>query len=183
MNYRFVFVLLFTLIMILPGPEQIWLTAHASSDFTVEIFRRSVKDNLITGDLYANLEPVGSCFENAQLKVAAGTYPGLIRYYSRRGLAQGDFGTYGNIGDFLLELKDTSGRRTDVLFHGGTLPQHSRGCILMGPVSKSADGTKYLDDPNHPLRVLRRKFYGSDTPNSTPNRSITIIVHDIGGTN
>lgn len=138
----------------------------------------NVGDSLITGVLYVNGEAIGKTYENADSLVTAGEYRGLLRYYSRRGFATGPLGSIGNVGDFLLEIENarspTRRIKTDVLFHCGFLPSHSKGCILLGPAS-GPRGARYIAD-DHALRRLRQKFYGSEFPNSTPNKDILISI-------
>lgn len=149
-------------------------------EFTVEVVRRHTKDGLIYGTLGIDGAAVGGTFEHADLKIPAGTYKGVLRYWSKKGFVQGPLGQLGNTGDFLLEVanvKDAKGPRTDILFHAGNKPHHTLGCILLGPVSSKIDGAATVD-AKHPLRILRRKFYGTDEPNATPNKKITIVITD-----
>lgn len=163
-----------------------WRARAQPSPFVISIdryFARQVKDNkdkLVIGAISVNGSVIGNCYENDSLKVKEGTYPGLLRYWSKRGFVQGPFGTLGNIGDFLVQLENVRNEegevRTGILLHGGNQPKHSTGCILLGPVYKDpGTGTPVLDD-KHPLRRLRQLFYGSDTPNSTPNKEISVVV-------
>jgi hypothetical protein len=81
--------------------------------------------------------------------------------------------------DFLLEVsgvKNSAGKaRTDIVFHGGTKPQHSKGCILLGPVSRDKNKVGTIG-PDHPLRKLRLLFYGTDQPNQSPDKEISIVI-------
>lgn len=157
------------------------ITANAQSkDFQITIQREEKKNKLVIGTISVNGEGIGTAYENDDLKIPAGTYKGLLRYWSGKGFAQGPFGTYGQKGDFLLEVSGVKGR-THILFHGGNKPHHSLGCILLGPVNKDASGVRFLDE-NHPLVKLRNLFYGTDVPNSTPDKNITVNVVDIGET-
>ena len=150
--------------------------------FEIVVTREKSSNNLVTGSISANGERLGACFERDDLKIAAGTYPGFMRYGSVKGFAQGPFGEMGQEGDFLLEIgkvKWSDGKeRTNLLFHGGTKPEHSKGCIMLGAVTRDANGKAVLPD-KHPLRLLRLRFYGTDTPISSPNKSINIVIKDI----
>lgn len=151
-----------------------------AEDFVVEIVRQSDKDGLIYGTIGVNGGGIGGAFENADLAIPVGTYKGVLRFWSQKNFVQGEFGQLGKVGDFLLEVADVKSgtkTRTDILLHAGNKPHHSRGCILLGPASSKVDGAASVDQ-GHPLRVLRRMFYGKDNPDSTPNKNITIIVTD-----
>jgi hypothetical protein len=124
-----------------------------------------------------NDEVIGNTYENNDLKIPGGSYRGFIRYWSGRNFAQGPFATIGKVGDFLLEVGPIDGR-TNMLFHGGNKPPHSKGCMLLRPVGKDpATGVPSLDD-THPLRKLRLLFYGTDLPTSIPNRGIRIDIFE-----
>lgn len=165
-----------------------WMTTvqpvySPSENFTIDVFRKTYKEkeNLIEGDLYINNEFIGKTYERIDLQIKAGAYPGYLRYVSAKGFVAGPFGEVGQTGDFLLEIGEvywSDGRkRKHLLFHGGNKAEHSRGCIMLGGVPKDKDGKPYHPD-NHPLRILRLKFYGTDTPNATPNKNIIITISD-----
>jgi hypothetical protein len=110
--------------------------------------------------------------------IQAGVYPGNMRYVSQHNFVQGPFGTIAHAGDFLLEAGNVRGH-SDILFHGGDKPNHSKGCILLGAVGKDPKTHTPLLDHNHPLRKLRMLFYGTDMPLASPDKKITIQVRDI----
>ena len=134
--------------------------------------------NLVTGTLSVNGRQVGTTYENAGLMIPASSYSGYMRYVSQGNFVQGPLGTIAKSGDFLLEIGNVPGR-TNILFHGGNKPRHSRGCILLGGVSKDPKTHQPLLDHDHPLRKLRRMFYGTDSPVSSPARQVTIRVSGI----
>jgi len=147
-----------------------------SKEFTVEVVRERIRDNGIHGRLLVNKKELGGTLERKDKAIPKGSYKGVLRYGSEKGFVQGPEGSYGHKGDFLLEIKGVA-RRTNILFHGGTKPEHSEGCVLLGPISKAPDGTRVVPDGS-PLRNLRIAFYGTDTPNSTPFKEITIVVSE-----
>ena len=156
----------------------------AADEFSIEIFRRTVQDGLVTGELYLNGKLVGKCYENDEKKISEGEYPGFLRYHSGKNFVATGVGDgflalakLGKKGDFLLEVGKTD-PRTNILFHGGSKPEQSKGCILLGPVDKSPTGEVTVDE-NHPLYKLMVAFYGTPSPNSTPNKKITIKITDI----
>lgn len=146
-------------------------------DFAILIERASRRRDLVSGKIYVNGKLIGDTYENATLMIPTGTYVGLLRYWSGRNFVAGPFGTIGKEGDFLLEVGRVE-NRTHILLHGGNKPSQSAGCILLGAVSRDpTTGIPALKD-DHPLRLLRQQFYGTDRPTSTPNKQITIEIRD-----
>ncbi|MEQ9309847.1 MAG: hypothetical protein RLN90_10360 [Balneolaceae bacterium] len=159
----------------------------AQERFDIRIERTSISGNLVEGKLYVNNKYLGKTYENNNLKVRPGRYPGFLRYISNAGHVTGPLGNIGKNGDFLLEIGSVTwsdGRnRSNLLFHGGDKPHQSKGCIMLGPVSRDSDGNRYLP-PTHTLSKLRKEFYGTDNPVSSPNKKITIEIigdHDLSG--
>ncbi|MEA1842783.1 DUF5675 family protein [Agrobacterium tumefaciens] len=132
----------------------------------------------IVGELFLNGKRIGDTVENDKLKIPVGDYPGYLRYVSQKNFVQGPFGNMANTGDFLLEVGKVD-KRTAILLHGGTKPWHSRGCLLLGAVKSKKDDSgvvvRWVDETNA-LRILRRAFYGSETPNACPNTAIRIKI-------
>ncbi len=146
--------------------------------FHIDIQRQRVRGALVIGTISVNDQVIGNTYENLDLMINAGSYPGLLRYWSKKNFVQGPFGTIGNVGDFLLEVANVN-KRTDILLHGGNKPEHSLGCILLGAVGKDPQTGIPSLTPDHPLVKLRVLFYGTDVPNATPDKQITIDIHDI----
>ncbi|WP_224483470.1 DUF5675 family protein [Robertkochia aurantiaca] len=146
------------------------------SDFEIKIERLTIEQGLIIGKIYVNGNYIGRCYENEVLKIEAGVYPGVMRYFSSNQFVSGPFGTLGNEGDFLVEVSKVENRH-NLLFHTGNQPYHSRGCILLGSPIKDSSGIKYLPI-DHPLRKLRNLFYGMDNPNSSPLKEVRIILDE-----
>jgi len=147
-------------------------------NMTIVIQREKKDGELLTGTLTVNGQVVGKTYENATLMIPAGSYPGNMRYVSGHNFVQGPFGSIAHAGDFLLEAGNVPGR-TAILFHGGNKPKHSKGCILLGGVSKDSKTHMPLLQHDHPLRKLRRLFYGTETPIASPAKNVTIRVSDI----
>lgn len=151
----------------------------SNEEFKIRIERISVSDNLITGNIFVNDEYLGNCYERFDLRINAGHYPGFMRYVSSKGHVTGPLGHIGNTGDFYMEIgevKWSDGKnRSNLMFHGGNKPGHSRGCVMLGAVSKDSLGNRFLPK-GHLLRLLRIKFYGSEFPNSCPNKNISIDI-------
>ncbi len=146
------------------------------SDFNISIVRKRVEGNLVYCSISLNGELIGMAYENNTLKIQTGEYKGIMRYNSGKNFVQSSLGKMSKKGDFLIEASGVLGR-TDILLHGGNAPQHSTGCIMLGPVEKRQDGTRLIDG-NHPLRKLRIAFYGTDEPISCPNKNIVITVSE-----
>ena len=134
----------------------------------------------VLGVLSVNGIPLGDVLENDALRIAAGTYKGVMRYVSSKNFVQGPLGAMGETGDFLLEVSGVKGRG-DLLLHTGTKPWHSRGCILAGAAKKSVvDGkTKVTLVADTTLQKVRQKFYGADVPNACPNLTIRVSIAEI----
>jgi hypothetical protein len=154
---------------------------QAADEFLIQITRNNLNGKSLTGTISVNGTEIGSTMENEDYRIVPGSYKGVMRYQSQKYFVQGPNGKMDNTGDFLLEIsgvKDWKGRSRDsLLFHGGTKPEHSEGCILLGAVSKSKNGKRYINE-SHPLYKLRLMFYGTETPNSSPNKQITVQVID-----
>jgi hypothetical protein len=145
---------------------------------SIVVQREEQSGNLVTGSLTVNSQLIGKTYENAALKIAAGTYSGYLRYVSGHNFVQGPSGAMAHQGDFLLEVANVPGRGS-ILFHGGNKAKHSRGCILLGAVGKDPKTHHAFLSLDHPLRKLRFLFYGTDSPNSSPAKNITIRVIDV----
>ena len=144
--------------------------------FSIVVDRGEPVSDLVPDQITVNGSAIGGGVENNNVKIPAGTYTGKLRYFSKKGFVQGPLGTIGNVGDFLLEVAGVD-QRTDILFHGGTKPEHSLGCILLGGVAKDSNGVRFVPDDTT-LRKLRLAFYGTDTPTSTPDVDIVIVIRD-----
>ncbi|MDN3654861.1 DUF5675 family protein [Ferruginibacter paludis] len=165
-----VFVLL-SFIMVSASKKSEWLPA---TDFNILIVRGKVENNLVMGQIFLDNKLLGNCYENNDLKIPTGKYSGNMRYHSGKNFVQSELGSLSKSGDFLLEMKDVPGR-SDILLHAGNKPQHSKGCILLGPANKSADQSVFIDK-EHPLFKLRIAFYGTEFPNSCPDKNLIIEI-------
>lgn len=138
--------------------------------------------NVLNGRLLVNGEDIGPTFENPAYRIPAGVYRGTIRYVSGKGFVQGPLGRLADTGDFLLAVESVAQgalKRNDILFHGGHTADASEGCIMLGPVSRDANGARIVG-PDHPLARLRKAFYGTTQPVSSPDTSITVVIQAEG---
>jgi hypothetical protein len=150
--------------------------------FQINIQRLYTDRKLVTGSLLVNGELIGRTYENDDLKVAAGAYVGRLRYHSDHNFVQGPFGIMSKKGDFLVEVVGVP-NRTNILFHGGNRPHHSKGCILLGPVTRDEAAKTSFIGEDHTLHKLRLKFYGSEVPDQCPDQQISIRISDINACN
>jgi len=64
------------------------------------VVQREKKDGgLVTGTLTVNGQLIGTTYENARLMIAAGAYPGRMRYVSGHNFVQDPFGTIAKAGE------------------------------------------------------------------------------------
>jgi len=143
--------------------------------FDIVVQRLHTDNDLVVGTILVNGEPLGTTYENDDLKIEAGHYTGLLRYFSAHNFVQGPDGTMAKSGDLLIEIVGVTGRSA-ILFHGGNKPQHSKGCILLGAVHKKK-GHGWVGQ-GHTLRKLRQRFYGSEEPVFCPMKTISVRVFD-----
>lgn len=93
--------------------------------------------------------------------IPAGEYTGILRY--------------DHSDKWRIELTNVV-NRTHIQIHIGNYPKDTKGCVLVGTAADSTDckvtgsTSAFLD--------LKRSFYGTDFPTSTPNKSIRIILSD-----
>jgi hypothetical protein len=151
-----------------------------SEGFHIVVKRESIEGDLVRGTLYFNGTPLGKTYENNGMKIAASDYKGLLRYKSNHHFVQSAHGAMSEHGDFLIEIAGVKGR-TNILFHTGNKARHSQGCILLGPIKSVADDKgqiTYSVSDDSPLRRLRLTFYGTDEPDSSPDKNISISIID-----
>ncbi len=170
--FGFVPTLLLGFLLLAASPVK----AQDLPQFTITIERGAPNGDAIAGQLTVNGQGVGATLERNGVEIAAGNYAGTLKYFSPNGHDQGPFGSIGKHGDFLIEVTGVANDRHDLLLHGGSVPKHSKGCILLGAIGKS-DGSRFVPD-EATLRKLRLLFYGSDVPTSTPAVNIVIVIHD-----
>ncbi|RZS93417.1 hypothetical protein EV197_1995 [Aquimarina brevivitae] len=89
--------------------------------------------------------------------IPEGTYDGILRYDKTDG--------------WRIQLKDVP-NRTGVQIHMGNYTSQIKGCILVGK-SASIDQCS-VQNSAAAYQKLKKAFYGTSTPNSTPNKTITL---------
>lgn len=148
---------------------------EANPDFVIVIEREAPQGKMLYGQITVNDKIIGRTYENLDVEIPEGEYKGILRYFSKKGLVQGPLGQLGNTGDFLLEVTGAKGR-TDILLDGGNKVYQTEGCILLGGVARDPSTLIPTVGPDHPLRKLRKLFYGTDNPDSTPDKSIRVVI-------
>jgi Mg-chelatase subunit ChlD len=166
MKYRYITFFILYIAVIFPLCGQ---------NVNIKIERLSIRNGLIIGKIYANNEYLGPTYENEVLRIEKGTYKGVIRYYSQKNFVSSSYGQLAKEGDFLLEVANVTNRE-NLLFHTGNKPYHARGCVLLGAPTTSNE--KVFLPPENPIRQLRKIFYGSEDPLSSPNKDIVITIDE-----
>jgi hypothetical protein len=148
------------------------LAAAKAADFSLTINREYSGRDCTSGYLAVDGTIQAYALElpwqnNAPLisSIPAGSYPGILRY--------------DHSDQWRIELTGVPGR-DHVQIHTGNTPDDTEGCILIGKdlgpgLCKIKAGTSkpaYAD--------LKRAFYGTDSPVSTPDKTITVTVKDTG---
>jgi hypothetical protein len=143
-----------------------------SDSFKVSIYREYPGNHCTSGYLAVNDQIIAYTLErrwadNAQniSSIPAGTYPAILRY--------------DHADHWRIELQNVPGR-TNVQIHMGNEPNQSKGCILVG-MQLGSDLCSIVGGTSAPAyAALKKAFYGSDNPTSTPDKTITVQVLDPG---
>jgi hypothetical protein len=147
---------------------------------TEEVVDHGVKVKRVYGDIGVNGQNFGRFYENPEVMITKGSYKGALRYHSDHNFVTSSCGIASRTGDFLIEVIGVKGSdgssRSDILFHPGVLPSHSKGCVLFGARTRDGQGNLLPLPPDYPLVKIRREFYGTDNPIQCPNKVITITV-------
>ena len=141
------------------------------NEFKINIIRVWSQDKSIMGELYVNGNITAMTLElpwrdNKQCysSIPEGKYGAIIRYDKQRD----DF--------FTIELTGTE-PRSGIQIHVGNYPDNSIGCILVGLSAKFH--LQEIGRSKEAIENLKKLFYGSDTPNSTPDISISVNIESI----
>ena len=94
-------------------------------------------------------------------RTPAGTYSADLRYDGPKG--------------WRIQLRDVPGR-TLVQIHLGSFPNQTKGCILVGLTRDEKEPAVYKN--SEAIATLRRAFYGSEKPDHTQDKTITVVVSD-----
>ena len=136
----------------------------AQTDFKLTIERKSSTTTCSMGYLIANDKVICYTLElpwvdnlNNISCIPEGTYNGILRYDKTDG--------------WRIQLENVP-NRTGVQIHMGNYTREIKGCILVGTTAKVNDCS--VENSADAYSKLKEAFYGSATPNSTPNRTITV---------
>ncbi|MCJ2097490.1 DUF5675 family protein [Methylobacterium sp. E-046] len=137
-----------------------------ASNFTLTLARKYKGDACTSGYLAADGTIIAYTLErpwkgNAPLisSIPDGRYEAVLRY--------------DHTDQWRIELTGVPGR-TNVQIHTGNKPDDSEGCILIG--LKLSDDLCSVLESKKAYAALKKAFYGTETPNSTPNKNIIVVV-------
>lgn len=138
--------------------------AYAQDDFELTIERKFSSNSCTMGYLIADDEVICYTLElpwkdnlNNISCIPVGTYNGILRYDKTDG--------------WRIQL-DNVPNRTGVQIHIGNYTREIKGCVLVGTDAKVDDCS--VQNSTIAYAKLKEAFYGTSTPNSTPNRNITL---------
>jgi Family of unknown function (DUF5675) len=143
----------------------------ASDSFTLTVYRQYAGTDCTSGYLAVNGDIICYTLErpwngNAPLisSIPAGTYSAHVRY--------------DHADAWRIELDDVPDR-PNVQIHVGNFVANSVGCILVGSGLNASDPCT-VTGSNAAYTKLKNLFYGSDDPNSTPDKDISVEIKDAG---
>lgn len=141
----------------------------AADAFVVSIARKYSNPECTSGYLLVNDKVICYALEKPPLgnmpfisSIPKGTYQGHLRY--------------DHSDAWRIELDGVPGR-TKIQIHIGNVPADTVGCIVVGDRMDSSDVCKLIDSATA-YNKLKAAFYGSETPNATPNKEITVKIVD-----
>jgi hypothetical protein len=140
--------------------------ARADDKMAIEVIREKVVGGATMGELGVNgqtlcytLEPAPGGGSEGKGAIPEGTYTAHLRYDKKD--------------QWRIQLDDVPGF-TGIQIHIGNYPKDTEGCILVGMDSDEDAGT--LSRSSEAYAALKRAFYGSDDPDSTPDKEITVVI-------
>lgn len=154
-------------IFLLAGP------AESQSDLNIRILRTSENTGSVTGELYVNGKFIAHTLElpwqnnkSYISSIPSGSYKAIVRY--------------DKSDQWRLQLEGVP-YRSGVQIHVGNYPSQIEGCVLVGNQVKNAADS--VSDSSLAYSELRRAFYGTDTPTSSPNVVVNVTVdYSVGRT-
>jgi hypothetical protein len=137
---------------------------YSQENFNLTIERKLSSENCTMGYLIADDEVLCYTLElpwkdnlNNISCIPAGTYNGIMRYDKTDG--------------WRIQLENVP-NRTGVQIHMGNYTSQIAGCVLVG-TDAMVDNCSVLHS-TAAYSKLKAAFYGTSTPNQTPNKKITI---------
>jgi hypothetical protein len=139
----------------------------AQSKLEIEVVRQHNLSNCTIGTIGVNNASLAASLElpwkdNEQnvSRIPAGRYSTILRYDHKDA--------------WRLELTDVPGH-ANIQIHMGNWPTDSHGCILIGKVWKGGCKVEQSADAYDALKLA---FYGTSSPDSTPDRQVVVSVQD-----
>lgn len=136
----------------------------SQQSFELTIERKSSSDKCTMGYLIADGQVVCYSLElpwkdnsNNISCVPSGTYKGILRYDKTDG--------------WRIQLENVP-NRTAVQIHMGNYTTQTEGCVLVGTDAKVDNCSVFNSSAAY--AKLKKAFYGTSTPNSTPNKVISV---------
>jgi len=144
-------------------------------DFLITIVRSSENNNSVTGELYANERFICHTLElpwqnNASYisSIPSGSYDAHLRY--------------DRSDKWRIQLDNVPGRSA-IQIHMGNYPSDIEGCVLVGDEIINSDNKLSGGTSSSAYSRLKEAFYGSSTPNSTPDVNLKVEVrYNLGPT-
>lgn len=137
---------------------------YSQDNFVLTIERKLSSDKCTMGYLIANGEVLCYTLElpwadnlNNISCIPVGTYSGILRYDKTDG--------------WRIQLENVP-NRTGVQIHMGNYTSQIKGCVLVGTNAKVDNCS--VQNSSAAYSKLKKAFYGTETPNSTPNKKIVI---------
>lgn len=137
---------------------------YSQENFELIVERKLSSDRCTMGYMIANGKVICYTLElpwkdnlNSISCIPPGTYKGILRYDKTDG--------------WRIQLEDVP-NRTGVQIHMGNYTTQIEGCILVGTDAKVDNCSVFHSATAY--AKLKEAFYGSNNPNSTPNKKISI---------
>lgn len=139
-------------------------TQSSQANFELTVERKSSSTNCTMGYLIANGKVICYTLElpwkdnSSNIScIPLGTYNGILRYDKADG--------------WRIQLENVP-NRTGVQIHMGNYTRQIEGCILVGTEAKLDSCSVF--NSSDAYSKLKEAFYGTNNPNSTPNKKITV---------
>jgi hypothetical protein len=152
------------LALLLPLPGEAQATTQTME---IEVIRTQNLNGCTIGTMGVNNSSLAASLElpwndNQQnmSRIPAGTYSTILRY--------------DHADAWRLELTGVPGH-DHIQIHMGNWPSDSTGCILIGKVW---NGGCKIEKSKEAYDALKLAFYGTATPNSTPDKTVTVTIQD-----
>ena len=153
--------------------ESLFTHKTQGEDFVITIYRQYPGEKCTSGYLAVNDVIVAYTLERPwkdnQANISSiptGAYKAKLRYDHKD--------------HWRIELLDVPDRK-NVQIHVGNEPDDSLGCILVG--KKLGNDLCSLQQSAAAYKDLKKSFYGTEEPNSTPDKDIKIKIVDAGKQN